>query len=149
MSMSMASIGMGFIIWSLTVHHDDSGWKLIREIFIVGGIMSYVASYAWGLGICMWVILIEILPTRVRAAGFGAFVTVQWVINIAVAYSLKVILALGDLTVRRSAEQPGNSAQNAANGTAVLSFIYAIFGVFAFLFVRYIVPETRGNTMVI
>jgi len=72
---------------------------------------------------------------------------VHWVINIGVAYSLHFIFALGH--TNGANYDPGNFEQNAANGTAVLSFKYAAFGLVAFLFVRFIVPETRGNTMVI
>ena len=49
--------------WLETSHL--SGW------IVAGGITLLVAAYAFGPGVCIWLVLTELLPGRIRAVGMG------------------------------------------------------------------------------
>jgi len=117
----------------------------VRSIIIIITLIVYFCAYAWGLGVCMWVVVTEILPTRLRTTALGLFLGFNWLINFAIANTLQVIGVLGG-----SGTQDYHPVdQKNARGAAILSGIYAIFCLFAWFLLRALLPETRGRTLVI
>jgi MFS family permease len=98
-----------------------NGWLVALSLF------AFVASYALGPGICVWLALSELMPTRIRSNGMS----IALVINEAVATFLAAIFLP---TVGRY-------------GYATMFMIFAGFTVLYFITVTFFLPETRGKTL--
>jgi len=63
-------------------------------LIVLGGLMLFIASHAFGQGACIWVFLSEIFPNRIRAQGqaFGSFVL--WIFCALVSQLFPPLLAL-------------------------------------------------------
>ena len=85
-----------------------------------------VFSYSFGPGVCVWLVLSELMPSRIRARGMS----IALFSNQFVAWGLA------------SAFLPlANSC-----GFGVLFFVFAVFGIVYFTTVLFI-PETNGLTL--
>ena len=86
-----------------------------------------MAFYAVGPGVCVWLALSELMPTRIRSNGMS----IALVINQLVSTTLAVIF----LPV---ASKYGYSA---------MFFLFAGFTVIYFLTAVFFLPETKGKTL--
>lgn len=98
-----------------------NGWLVALSLFI------FVAFYAMGPGICVWLALSELMPTRIRSNGMS----IALLINEAVATFLAAIFLP---TVGRY-------------GYTTMFMIFAGFTVIYFLTVTFFLPETKGKTL--
>jgi MFS transporter, SP family, solute carrier family 2 (myo-inositol transporter), member 13 len=98
-----------------------NGWLVAVSLF------AFVAFYAMGPGICVWLALSELMPTRIRSNGMS----VALVINEAVATFLAAIFLP---TVGRY-------------GYTTMFFLFAGFTVLYFITVTFFLPETMGKTL--
>jgi len=99
----------------------NTGW------LAMGCLMIYIASFAIGPGVCVWLALSELMPTRIRATGMG----IALVLNQGVATSI----AAAFLPVVGSV------------GYAVMFLGWAGATVIYFLIAAFILPETKGRTL--
>ena len=90
-------------------------------------LMAYVGFFAISLGPITWVVISEIFPLRVRAQAIGIAAFVNWACNYIVSLTFLDLLYF--------------------MGSALTFFVYAIIGVFAFLFSLFFIPETKGKTV--
>jgi sugar porter (SP) family MFS transporter len=90
-------------------------------------LMSYVASFAIGLGPIFWLLIAEIYPLKIRGLAEGTAATFNWASNLIVS-----------LTFLTLVEKLG------ASSTFLL---YALASVASWLFAYYFVPETKGHTL--
>jgi MFS transporter, SP family, solute carrier family 2 (myo-inositol transporter), member 13 len=97
------------------------GWLVAVFLYI------FVAFYAVGPGVCVWLALSELMPTRIRSNGMS----IALVINQLVSTTLAVIF----LPV---ASKYGYSA---------MFFLFAGFTVVYFLTAAFFLPETKGKTL--
>jgi SP family myo-inositol transporter-like MFS transporter 13 len=98
-----------------------NGWLVALTLF------AFVAFYALGPGICVWLALSELMPTRIRSNGMS----IALVINEAVATFLAAIFLP---TVGRY-------------GYAAMFLLFAGFTVLYFVTVTFFLPETKGKTL--
>ncbi len=98
-----------------------NGWLVALSLF------SFVAFYALGPGICVWLALSELMPTRIRSNGMS----IALVINEAVATFLAAIFLP---TVGRY-------------GYTTMFVLFAGFTVIYFITVTFFLPETKGKTL--
>ncbi len=98
-----------------------NGWLVALSLF------TFVVFYAMGPGICVWLALSELMPTRIRSNGMS----IALVINEAVATFLAAIFLP---TVGRY-------------GYTTMFLLFAGFTVIYFLTVILFLPETRGKTL--
>ena len=89
-------------------------------------LMAYVGFFAIGLGPITWVVISEIFPLRIRAQAIGIAAFVNWACNYIVSLTFLDLLYF--------------------MGSSLTFFVYAIIGVFAFLFSLFFIPETKGKT---
>jgi MFS transporter, SP family, galactose:H+ symporter len=90
-------------------------------------LIVYIIAFALSFGPVFWIMSAEIFPTRVRAAGASISSFANWTANLLVSVTfLTLIGALGDLAT---------------------FWLYAFFGVLAFLFCLRLVPETKGKSL--
>jgi MFS family permease len=96
---------------------------IITLICLAGFIVSFAAT--WGL--VVWVMLPEVLPLSVRGTAMGVAVCLHWGANFLVSQTFPVMLDKW--------------------GAGPVFLGYAVVGVLAFLFVKALVPETKGRSL--
>ena len=63
-------------------------------LIVLGGLMLFIASHAFGQGACIWVFLSEIFPNRIRAQGQAFASLILWVLCALVTQLFPPLLAL-------------------------------------------------------
>lgn len=106
------------------------------------GVLVYVLGFAIGIGAVSWVIMSEILSTRVRTKAFGLFVSLNWGGNLILGMlTLSAIDMLGGVKSDMDDDEEGDARKKG------VAYVYLIFFAICFLstifFVSH-VPETKG-----
>ena len=99
----------------------------IRSIWVLIGLILFVASFAISLGPVMWALLSEIFPNRLR--GLAISIVGFW--NSIVSFSVATVFPM--------------ELENL--GSSYTYLIFAFFGFMTFLFVMRYVPETKGKSL--
>ncbi len=118
MAVSLFVLGLAFALPQLA---GSLGW------IAVIGLMTYVGSFAVGLGPVFWLMLSEIYPLRIRGRAMSVGTVANW--------SANLIVALSFLTLTQ------------ALGRAPTFWLYGVVSVGAWIFALYLVPETRGRSL--
>jgi len=98
-----------------------NGW------LVAAGLYLFIAFYALGPGVCVWLALSELMPTRIRSNGMS----IALVINQLVATTLAGIF----LPVVSKC------------GYSTMFFIFSGFGALYLMTVTFFLPETKGKTL--
>jgi SP family xylose:H+ symportor-like MFS transporter len=96
-------------------------------------VVAYIAGFALSWGPVVWVLLSEIFPNAVKSKAMAIAVAMQWIANLFVSWSFKVL--------------DGNSVLNAMFNHGFAYWIYGAMSILAALFVWRFVPETKGRTL--
>ncbi|HEV7787539.1 MAG TPA: sugar porter family MFS transporter [Pseudonocardia sp.] len=91
------------------------------------GITLYVASFSISWGPVQWVVLPELFPLRIRAAAVGVCVIFNWLFNLIVALVFPSLLD--------------------RFGAGANFVFFAVTTALAFLFVKNLMPETKGRSL--
>lgn len=103
------------------VPSENHGWLIALFIYL------FVAFYATGPGVCVWLALSELMPTRIRSNGMS----IALVINQLVAAVLQAIFL------------PFVAKHNYSS----MFYLFASFTVVYFLTTTFLLPETKGKTL--
>jgi MFS transporter, SP family, solute carrier family 2 (myo-inositol transporter), member 13 len=103
------------------VPSEQNGWLTAIFLFV------FMSFYAVGPGICVWLALSELMPTRIRSNGMS----IALVINQAVSTTIAAIFLP---TVGRY-------------GYSTMFFAFAGFTVIYFVTAAFFLPETKGKTL--
>jgi MFS transporter, SP family, xylose:H+ symportor len=95
--------------------------------------MTYIAGFALSWGPVTWVLLSEMFPNAIKNKAMAIAVAAQWIANLFVSWSFKVLI--------------GNSVLNALFNHGFPYWIYGAMSFLAAAFVWFYVPETRGRTL--
>jgi MFS family permease len=87
----------------------------------------YIASFAISLGPVFWLMISEIYPLNVRGKAMSMASLANWGSNFIVALTFLLLID--------------------AFGQAGTFWLYAAIGVVAWIFVYFMVPETKGRTL--
>jgi SP family xylose:H+ symportor-like MFS transporter len=120
MAVSMTVLGFLFNA------HAVGLWALVA-------VVVYMAGFSLSWGPVVWVMLAEIFPNSIKGKAMAIAVAVQWIANLAVSWSFKVM--------------DGSSALNALFNHGFAYWLYGGMSVLAALFVVRFVPETKGRTL--
>lgn len=120
-----------------------NGNEAVQGYIAVFAILVFVFGFAIGLGAVSWVVMAEIMPTRLRTKAYGMFVSISYGCN----------LFIGLLTLTAIKQMGGSNAgmdddeTNDANkrGVAYLYAIFAVISAAACAFISAHVPETKGK----
>jgi sugar porter (SP) family MFS transporter len=91
------------------------------------GIALYIASFALSWGPVQWVMLPELFPMRIRAAAVSLCCLFNWLFNMIVALVFPSLLA--------------------AWGAGINFLFFAVMTFLAFVFVKKLLPETKGRSL--
>jgi MFS transporter, SP family, galactose:H+ symporter len=118
MVISLGMLGTAFILPGLS-----SSLGLLAVI----SLMLYVGSFAIGLGPVFWLMISEIYPLRIRGRAMSTATIVNWGTNLVVAITFLSLIQL--------------------IGTPGTFWLYSIIGIAAWIFVYFLVPETKGKSL--
>lgn len=105
----------------------------IAGTWLLPFLLLFMASFSISWGPVVWVLLSEIFPNNVRSLALSIAVFVQWVANFFVSQTFPVMTDNSTLTTTFHGAFP--------------FILYALFCIFAFLFVLKYVPETKNKTL--
>jgi MFS transporter, SP family, xylose:H+ symportor len=91
--------------------------------------MAYIAGFALSWGPVTWVLLSEMFPNAIKSRAVAA----QWIANLFVSWSFKILI--------------DNSTLNALFNHGFPYWIYGVMSFLAAAFVYFYVPETRRRTL--
>lgn len=99
----------------------------INSLWVLIGLILFVASFAISMGPVMWTLLSEIFPNKLR----GLAISIMGFWNSIVSFSVATVFPV----------------QMEYMGSSNTYFIYSFFGLLALLFVWRFVPETKGKSL--
>jgi SP family xylose:H+ symportor-like MFS transporter len=99
----------------------------------LGFVVVYIIGFAMSWGPVVWVLLSEIFPGPIRGKAMALAVAAQWIANLAVSWSFKIL--------------DGNTDLNALFNHGFAYYVYGVMSVLAGLFVWRFVPETAGRSL--
>lgn len=97
------------------------GWLIAIAIF------SFMASFAVGPGVCGWVVISELMPTRIRSNGMSIAMVMGQAVATAIAASF--LPTVGKY------------------GYSAMFFAFAGFTAIYFIIAAFVLPETKGKTL--
>ncbi|KOG66843.1 major facilitator transporter [Streptomyces griseoflavus] len=103
------------------------GYGAALSALTLFGIALYIASFAVSWGPVQWVMLPELFPMRIRAAAVSLCVMFNWLFNMVVSLVFPSLLR--------------------AWGAGVNFLFFAVTTFAAFVFVRKLLPETKGRSL--
>lgn len=118
MIISLAILGIAFVLPGLSSY---------LGLLAVISLMLYVGSFAIGLGPVFWLMISEIYPLRIRGRAMSTATIVNWGTNLVVAITFLSLIQL--------------------IGTPGTFWLYSIIGIIAWVFVYFLVPETKGKSL--
>jgi sugar porter (SP) family MFS transporter len=98
-----------------------------KSYIAIGGLVIYVACFAFGLGPIFWLLISEIYPLKIRGAAMSAVTVTNWAMNLAVAVTFLTLVG--------------------AIGHAGTFWLYGVIAIGAWVFIYLLVPETKGKTL--
>lgn len=93
----------------------------------IGGLVIYVACFAFGLGPIFWLLISEIYPLKNRGVAMSAVTVTNWAMNLLVAVTFLTLVSL--------------------LGHARTFWLYGLVAVGAWIFFYRFVPETKGKSL--
>lgn len=99
----------------------------INSVWVLIGLVLFVASFAISLGPVMWALLSEIFPNKLR----GLAISIMGFWNSIVSFSVATVFP----------------AQLEFMGSSNTYLIYSFFGLLTFFFVWRFIPETKGKSL--
>jgi MFS family permease len=91
------------------------------------GIYAFMALYAMGPGVVVWLALSELMPTRIRSNGMSIALLINQLVSTALAAIFLPFVA--------------------QHGYSSMFFLFASFTVVYFLVATFFLPETKGKTL--
>jgi SP family xylose:H+ symportor-like MFS transporter len=99
----------------------------------LGLVVLYIVGFAMSWGPVVWVLLSEMFPGPIRGKAMAVAVAAQWIANLAVSWSFKVL--------------DGSTYLNSLFNHGFAYWLYGLMSVLAGLFVWRFVPETAGHSL--
>lgn len=118
---AFAGMAISLLGVSATIRAQSSAWLVVCLV------LTYVACFAIGIGTGTWVLMSEICPTRIRGRAMSIATVFLWCGTL--------VVTLTFLSLVRVLTAPG------------AFLLYAIVCIAALLFVKLIVPETKGRSL--
>lgn len=132
------------IIVSVDLLSGDFLGDVVQGVIAVVAVLVYIYGFAIGLGCAAWVVLSEIMPTRLRSKSYSLFVSFNWGFSLLIGLlTLTAINGLGGVKASMDDDETQNAQKN---GVGILYAIFVVINITALLFIWVVVPETLGKT---
>jgi hypothetical protein len=132
---------IGLLVLSPVLLTSDGS---VSGLIAVLALLVYVVGFAIGMGAVIWVIMSEMIPTRVRTKAVSLFLCISWGSNLIIGLvTLTAIDVMGGVTSSMTDDQ---QSQAEKVGVAYLYLFFAGMCVVSILFIVFMVPETKGKT---
>jgi SP family galactose:H+ symporter-like MFS transporter len=118
MVLGLGTLGLAFALPQLA---GSIGWLAVASL------MLYVGSFAIGLGPVFWLLISEIYPLKVRGLAMSVATVANWGTNLLVALTFLTLIH--------------------AAGVALTFWLFALTGIGAWIFIWFLVPETKGKSL--
>jgi sugar porter (SP) family MFS transporter len=118
--------------------------QTLQGYIAVFAVLFFVIGFAIGLGAVSWVVMSEIMSTRLRTKAFGLFVSINWGFNLVIG--LTTLPAIDFLGGTKSDMDDDETSDARKEGVAYLYIILACVCFCATLFMIFFVPETKGKS---
>jgi sugar porter (SP) family MFS transporter len=116
-----AGMGVFFALAGVAFHLRAEG------IWILVFILLYIASFAVALGPVVWVVIAEIFPTRIRGRAMSIATVCLWVSCYLVSLTFPILVD--------------------RFGDSFTFWLYSAMCVVTFIFVWFVLPETKGKSL--
>lgn len=117
------AISLAFMSYSFAAHSSSGTLKW----FMLGSMVLYIMCFAISLGPIMWLVIAEVFPLKIRGLASSSAIAASWAFNMIVALTfLSLIHGLG---------------------TSKTFLVYFMLSVLGWIFVYFIVPETKGVSL--
>lgn len=141
MGISLTLLGLAFLMQELIAANPDmtlslfgftfalqdaGAWNLFLQQLTFVMILAYVAFFAFAMGGVVWVVLSEIFPTQIRGRAMSIAVVILWFSCFMVSQFFPLMHKLMQGSV---------------------FFVYAFMCLVAFLFILFLIPETKGKSL--
>lgn len=103
------------------VPDQQNGWVVAITLYI------FMAFYAIGPGVCVWLALSELMPTRIRSNGMSIALVINQIVSTTLAAIFLPIVS--------------------NYGYSTIFFVFAGFTVIYFVTAAFFLPETKGKTL--
>lgn len=103
------------------VPESGNGWKVALCLFV------FMAGFAMGPGVCVWLALSELMPTRIRSNGMSIALVINQVVSTALSGIFFPFVS--------------------KHGYSSMFFMFAGFTVVYFIVAAFFLPETKGKTL--
>jgi SP family xylose:H+ symportor-like MFS transporter len=127
--MIIGASGMGISLAGL----GFAAYNNILAVWILLFVLGFIASFAMSLGPVVWILISEIFPTRIRGRAIALVSLLLWGSNYVVSQTFPMINEDSWLVTTFHHAFP--------------FWLYAIFCFVTVLFVRFVVPETKGKSL--
>ncbi|MGA2218577.1 MAG: MFS transporter [Terracidiphilus sp.] len=104
-----------------SVPDSAHGWR------VAIGLYAFIAFFAMGPGVCVWLALSELMPTRIRSNGMSIALVINQLVSTALAGIFLPFVS--------------------KHGYSSMFFLFAGFTVVYFLVAAFLLPETKGKTL--
>eukprot|EP00903_Cladosiphon_okamuranus_P010828 g10229.t1 len=150
MAIALATLS-GALLWL-------NGTPRAQGRLAVAATLLFISGFSLGQGSVSWIVLTEIVPSRIRAQAFSIFTAVNWLSNFLIGlFTLSAIEAMGawllpgrsrgeDGPEEFSATTPSPRDQQKA-GVAGLYAVFSLLSMLAVVFVYFFVRETMGKSL--
>ena len=119
--MTTARVPLGTTAWAFYTYGTE--FDVIGGRIVLGSLVLFIASHAFGQGAVIWVFISEIFPNRIRARGQSLGSFTHWVMAAAISWTFPMFAE--------------------ASGGHTFAF-YTLMMVGQLLWVLFIMPETKG-----
>lgn len=120
-----------------------NGNEAVQGIISIMAILVFVFGFAIGLGAVSWVVMAEIMPTRLRTKAYGMFVSISYGCNLFIG--LLTLTAIKELGGSKASMDDDETEDANKKGVAYLYALFAVISASSYLFISMHVPETKGK----
>jgi sugar porter (SP) family MFS transporter len=126
MTVSLTTVGFAFLAFDESATNGGTTPSVVGIITLIS-LVVFIASFAFSLGPVVWTVISEIYPNRVRGRAIAVTTAVNWA-----AAGLVSLFFLSLLN---------------AIGSSATFWLFAFFGVVAYVWIWKKVPETKGRSL--